>query len=1052
MIRGVTIAAVVAILAMLLCSGLSVPGQGSARATVPAASPHVSVTPETVPISAFATGMAASLVLGAPNLTTYWNSLNASALIPVPESAAMDSHGDLWVLDTGSSRVVEFAAPLSDGEAASLVIGQSTFSGAAQGRGPTNLSGPSAIAFDPRGDLWVSDWNNNRVLEFVRPFYSGMAASLVIGQSNFAGHLPATTAVNLSDPYGMSFDSFGDLWLADLDNDRVLEYVPPFTDGMAASTVLGQSNFTSSAAGMTGTTLDGPTDVVTAGDMLWVTDRTNERVLGYYEPFATGNSATIVLGQSSLTASGATGEAALSLPNSVSADGSGNLWVTDSGDNRVLEFAPPFSDLEDPTVALGQPSLTGVTAGDTATTLDGPYDAFVAASGDLWVVDGENNRVLAYVPQHYEVTVSETGLPSGTAWTASVDGQGMTGTGSLLFSEVNGTHALQVTPVAGYRANPAVGGFSVNGTAASVSVEFSPTAPNPFSSGMPATIVLGQLNFVTRNAYLTANASELRVEGNNAFTFDSSGDLWTVDAGFSRVLEFRPPFTNFMAASLVLGQFSFSGGLSGDGATNLAYPDGLAFDSSGDLWVSDTGNNRVLEFTPPFTSGMAATLVIGQTGFGTDTSGHSATQLYGPEGISFSGGALWVADEENNRVVSFPPPLVTGEAATVVLGQSTLSGSLSGLSPTNLSSPSGVAFDSHGNAWVADFRNNRVLEYGSPLVFGEAAAAVLGQPNLTTNTASYPNSFDEPWGVFVDTHGDVWVADFEKNRVLEFIGPDTSIESNATPAIVIGQGNLTTGGPSTTRTGLWFPAGAAIDPSGNLWVTDNENGRILGYDPTPYPLNFTAEGLPASTPWGVSVNGTVVRGSGSSAIESEDNGTFDWTAAPVAGWSASPSSGTATVNGAGANVKIAFTPVTYSVMFTETGLPSGTNWSVTLGTATHYGTSATIGFEEPNGSYAYAVGTVPGYSSASSPSLVSITGGAGSVTVTFTGVSASASSSGLSTTDLLLIALIVVIVAVGAAFVLTRQSKGNAPPPTRWAPPPGAAAPPPPANPPPPPT
>jgi secreted PhoX family phosphatase len=105
--------------------------------------------------------------------------------------------------------------------------------------------------------------------------------------------------------------------------------------------------------------------------------------------------------------------------------------------------------------------------------------------------------------------------------------------------------------------------------------------------------------------------------------FDPSGNLWVADAGYNRVLEYNPPFSNGMAATTVLGQGDFTHGDMNQNDTNtpaadtMSSPTGLAFDSTGILSVSDDVNSRILRFAPPFTTGMKATGLIGQANFTT---------------------------------------------------------------------------------------------------------------------------------------------------------------------------------------------------------------------------------------------------------------------------------------------------------------------------------------------------------------------------------------------------------------------------------------------------
>ena len=106
---------------------------------------------------------------------------------------------------------------------------------------------------------------------------------------------------------------------------------------------------------------------------------------------------------------------------------------------------------------------------------------------------------------------------------------------------------------------------------------------------------------ISKHAGVQASETVLILQGGGSLGlgFDSSGNLWVADFGNSRVLMYPKGtgFTNGEAATIVLGQSSFTTDTSDTTATTLRGPFGLAFDSSGNLWVSDQGNSRVLKYT-----------------------------------------------------------------------------------------------------------------------------------------------------------------------------------------------------------------------------------------------------------------------------------------------------------------------------------------------------------------------------------------------------------------------------------------------------------------------
>lgn len=164
----------------------------------------------------------------------------------------------------------------------------------------------------------------------------------------------------------------------------------------------------------------------------------------------------------------------------------------------------------------------------------------------------------------------------------------------------------------------------------------------------------------------------------------------------------------------------------------------------------------------------------------------------------------------------------------------------------------------------------------------------------------------------------------------------------------------------------------------------------LLYSKVTYAVVFTENGLPAGITWQVTlgrVAESVLTDGGADIISfSEGNGSYAYQLSVVSGWAQStlPGTGTIVVNGASVAVADAnYTQVTYAVVFTEAGLPGGTNWSVTLGASTENSTTPTIAFAVPNGTLPYSLGIVPGFVPTPSHGTLVISGVGASVGVAF---------------------------------------------------------------------
>lgn len=290
-----------------------------------------------------------------------------------------------------------------------------------------------------------------------------------------------------------------------------------------------------------------------------------------------------------------------------------------------------------------------------------------------------------------------------------------------------------------------------------------------------------------------------------------------------------------------------TGGIS---ATSLCRPQWMAFDSSGNLYVVDAVNSRILVYDNAAGSGdTIADYVIGQPDF--TTSGcpaPTASSLCYVAGVAFDlMGNLWVSDWGNNRVLRYANPRTTDAVADGVIGQPNFtSNACGGPTATTVCNPFGIAVDqSNSNVFVADMAHHRVVEFDSPTASDATADHVYGQPNFTSGACNgfllSATSMCVPAGVEIRPGGSLFVADSSNNRVLQY---DTPL-SDSTADAVYGQPNFTTNACNSgglNASSLCAPWDVAFETATTMYIADRSNRRVLRYDSTP-SFDATADGV-----------------------------------------------------------------------------------------------------------------------------------------------------------------------------------------------------------------
>ena len=266
-------------------------------------------------------------------------------------------------------------------------------------------------------------------------------------------------------------------------------------------------------------------------------------------------------------------------------------------------------------------------------------------------------------------------------------------------------------------------------------------------------------------------------------------------------------------------------GYSGDGglatSAKLSAPEGVAVDSSSNIYIADLGNNRIRKVTA--STGIITT-VAGNGAAGYSGDGGLATQaeLNTPEGVWVdASGNIYIADHTNCRIRKVT--VSTGKISTVAgNGTCAYSGDGGQATSAEISYPEDVTVDASGNIYIADSGNSRIRKVTVSTgiittVAGDGTGGYAGDGGRATSA-----ELNDPIGVGLDTAGNIYIGDFLNNRIRKVTvstGVITTVAGDGT-AGYSGDGGL------ATSAELHFPGGVEVDPAGNLYIADYGNSRI----------------------------------------------------------------------------------------------------------------------------------------------------------------------------------------------------------------------------------
>lgn len=686
---------------------------------------------------------------------------NAANQFEAPTSVYIDPSGNIYVTDAGNlSRIQKFPAGSTSATNGITVAG-----GNGPGSAANQLIGPNSIYVDHSGNIYVDDERNYRVQKFPVGSTSTTNAVTIAG-----GNGQGTTSNQLGVPYGMYIDSLLNIYIADYSNARIQKWSHPATIGIDTSIDI-------IPPGVYSATVTDTFGCVNQSDTITV------NVFSFSSSFSQNicSGSTYSFGGNSLSVSGTyvdTFSSVMGCDSIVTLSLTVNSNSGSSFADSICQGSPyTFGGHSLSMSGTYFNTLTSSTGCDSLITLTltvHPSSANLSKSicpGSLYSFGGHNLNA----PGTYTDTLTSSfGCDSVV-------------TLFLTFFPIRDTISHNLCQGSSYL----FGGRTLTTSSTYVDTFYS-------VMGCDSIIVTLNLTVIPNGSYtLTARDSSctyivLTASGASA----SEKIVWTYNGTDidSSARGLTGPVSSLTAAS-------------GLNPTNIiGYPTGVFVDSSGYIYVSDLVTSSIQKFAPGSVNAAIDTTKAGGNGIG-----NAANQLNDPYAVFVDGtGNIYVADKTNNRIQKFPPGSTSYSNGVTVAG---------GFGSTQLNYPTSVYVDSSGNIYVADNGHNRIREFPVGSTSATNGFTVAGG----NGAGSAANQFDGPNAVYLDHSGNIYVTDGGNHRIQKFPYGSTSATNGVTVAGGNGQGNA--------ANQLSDPTGLFIDSAGNIYVADGTGQRVQRYPP-----------------------------------------------------------------------------------------------------------------------------------------------------------------------------------------------------------------------------